>query len=64
MRENLFLWIEVFIFIIACLVVLKNLYRVLKVALTKEGKVEEKSWDGYEFALSIAWILSMIIVGF
>lgn len=64
MHENIVLFIELFFLVLCSLDILKNIYKVVKVALSHEGKVEESKFDTWVFALSVAYVLSIIILGF
>lgn len=64
MRDNLWLAIEVFILVLACLNICKNIYGIVKVALTQSGKYSLDIWQKTLLAMSISYILTVSILGF
>lgn len=64
MITNFVLWIEVFIFIMCCLNIIKNSYNILKVMWTKSGKFDIGTVGNIIFGASISYILSTLIIGF
>lgn len=64
MTTNLFLWIEVFVFIMCCLNIIKNIYNITKVMWTHSGKVDMDTIGCILFGASISFILSTLIIGF
>lgn len=64
MFNNWFLFIEIFIFTMACLNVVKHIYNVVKVLSQHDGKVENDSLSLILFGCSFSYILSTLVVGF
>ena len=64
MTTNIILWIEVFIFIMCCLNIIKNTYNIIKVMWTHSGKVDIDNVGIILFGASISYILSTLIIGF
>lgn len=61
---NFLLWVEVFIFIIACLVIIKNIYCITKVLYMHSGKFDIDMTSKIMLTLSISYVLTTIIIGF
>ena len=64
MTTNIILWLEVFIFIMCCLNIIKNTYNIIKVMWTYSGKVDIDNVGIILFGASISYILSTLIIGF
>lgn len=64
MRDNLWLAIELFILVLACLNICKNIYGIIKVALTQKGKFDLNIWQKTILAMSMSYILTVTILGF
>ena len=64
MTTNFVLWVEVFIFIMCCLNIIKNSYSIFKVMWTKSGKFDIGTVGTVLFGASISYILSTLIIGF
>lgn len=61
---KLILGIEIFIFILSCLNVLKNAFNLIKVVWTKNGKVLNNTIDKVLLSFSISYIITQLIIGF
>jgi len=64
MITNIVYTLEIFIFIFCSLNVFKNLYNMIKVLRTKEGKMESSTSSIVFLGLSISYIITALIVGF
>lgn len=64
MSSNIWLAIEVFILILCCLNIVKNLYNTVKVIVMKNGKIELDFRGKICLAMSFAYVLTTIILGF
>lgn len=64
MVTNILLSLEVFIFVFACLNILKNIYNFVKVYTTRQGKVVNGKYGAIELGISISYVLTALIVGF
>lgn len=57
-------FIEIFLFVFASLVVVKNIYSFIKVMKLKEGKVDSSLFSEIVLGSSISYIITMLIIGF
>lgn len=64
MSENIWLAIEVFVLILCCLNVIKNLYNITKIFFMQSGKFDLDSKGKVFLACSLSYILTTIILGF
>lgn len=64
MTTNIIYTLEIFIFIFCSLNIFKNLYNMIKVLRTKEGKMESSTSSVVLLGLSISYIITALIVGF
>jgi hypothetical protein len=64
MSNNFWLAIEVFILILCCLNIMKNIFNTIKVIVMKNGKIELDFRGKILLSMSIAYILTTIILGF
>ena len=64
MLTDMYLAIAVFILIMACLNVIKNLFGIIKVARAKSGKFQLDTIGTVIFGMSISYILTVIILKF
>lgn len=64
MFTNYILFIEVFIFVFCSLNVIKNLYNIVKVLASQEGKLDTTLVSNICFGLSVAYIIATIVTGF
>lgn len=63
MVNNTFLFISVFLLIMAVLNVVKNLYAFAKVMSKQEGKFEADTWSTVLLGCSLSYIIATLIVG-
>lgn len=64
MLTNLFFSIEIFLLTFCSLNVLKNIFGVIKVIRTREGKFSSSTISTILLGLSISYIITLLIVGF
>ena len=64
MLNNIVYTLKVFIFVFCSLNVFKNLYNMIKVLRTQEGKMETSSSGIICLGLSLSYIITVLIVGF
>lgn len=64
MLINFLLGIKVFLFTFAILIVLRDLFRLLKVLKLKEGKYDASAKNLILLASSISYITAVLAVGF
>lgn len=64
MTTNILYTLEVFIFIFCSLNILKNLYNMIKVLRTKEGKMESSTSSIVLLGLSLSYVITALIIGF
>ena len=61
---KLILGLEIFVFVFCCLVCLKTIYSTVKVFVLKEGSVTTSKNDALTFGCALAYIITMLIIGF
>lgn len=61
---KLFLGIEIFIFILSCLIVIKNIFSFFKILWLKQGKFELNMVNTNLLYFSISYIITLLIIGF
>lgn len=64
MRNDFFYFIEVFLFSMCCLVLIKNLYSIAQIMWTKDGKFQLSMMGKIIFSASISYIIAILITGF
>ena len=64
MLSSLLLGIEIFAFIFAILIIIRNLYSFIKVLYLKEGKYDASEKNLIVLASAISYVITMLIVGF
>ena len=64
MITNFILWLEIFIFILCLLNILKHIYIIFKVMYMKSGKIESNSITMLLLGFSISYIITTLITGF
>lgn len=64
MQNNFLTSIELFILVLACLNVFRNLFNVFKVMRLKEGKIELDTYSITLLGMSLSYIITVIILGF
>lgn len=61
---ELILTLKVFIFILSCLNVIKNIYNFIKVMRLQEGYFNNGKYGNLFFGLSLSYIITILIMGF
>jgi hypothetical protein len=56
--------LEIFVFVMACLNILTNIYNFVKIWYTENGKYEGTKTQSLLLGSSIAYVITMTIVGF
>ena len=64
MTTNIILWLEVFIFIMCCLNIIKNTYNIITLISSHTGILDIDNVGIILFGASISYILSTLIIGF
>lgn len=54
--------IWIFIFVYAILVVIKNVYGVIKISVLKQGKVDTTTFNQVSLGLAISYIITFLII--
>lgn len=62
--EELVLFLKVFIFMLSCLNILKNVYSFIKILYLQDGKFDNGKYGNLFFSLSLSYIVSLLIIGF
>ena len=62
--ERLIYFIEFFVFVLSCLNITKNVFKFIKVFKTQQGSINEGKYDSLFFALSFAYVITILILGF
>lgn len=62
--DKLILGVEIFIFIMCILNIIKNLYTFFKVLHLKEGHVDNSTLSTIIFGCSISYFITILIIGF
>lgn len=58
------LTIKVFIFIMSCLNIIKNIYNFIKVMRLQQGYFDNGKYGNLFFGLSLSYIITILIMGF
>ena len=61
---KLILGLEIFIFILSCLNVIRHIFKLSKVLWTKNGKITENNLSILLLGMSISYIITQLIIGF
>lgn len=61
---KLILGLEIFIFILSCLNVIRHIFKLSKVLWTKNGKITENNFSILLLGMSISYIITQLIIGF
>lgn len=64
MIDILFMQVKIFVFIFAILVIIRDLFNLIKVIRLKEGKFELTRTGLISLGCSISYVLTMLISGF
>ena len=62
--EKLIYFIELFLFVLSCLNITKNVFKFIKVFKTQQGSMNDGKYDSTFFALSFAYVITILILGF
>lgn len=61
---EIILTIKVFIFIMSCLNIIKNIYNFIKVMRLQQGYFDNGKYGNLFFGLSLSYIITILIMGF
>lgn len=61
---ELILTLKVFIFVLSCLNIIKNVYGFIKVVRLQQGHFDNGKYGNFCFGLSLSYIITLLIMGF
>ena len=61
---KLILGLEIFIFVLSCLNVIRHIFKLSKILWTKSGKITESKYSNLLLGMSISYIITQLIIGF
>jgi hypothetical protein len=61
---ELILTLKVFIFVLSCLNIIKNIYGFVKVMRLQQGHFDNGKYGNLCFGLSLSYIITLLITGF